>query len=449
MELLTLRSNFIKIVRASENFRLSLFIAACIVLGGTSQNILNYKVILYIVSFILIGHTLTTWRIEKRNVISWPVLLGAGFLGLHLLYLVPLPSQIWTNIAGRELAVKGFELTQSTLPWMPLSLTPEKSLISLFAFLPPIAIVLIFISNPSKHEINYAFRTIVIMAVLSTMLSLAQVISNSNSLYFYKITNMGSGVGFFSNANHQASFLAMVLTISIGLSFPSLVSNSNKNRRLHSKSVFWVLSSIMIVLGIFLTYSTFGYLLLICLLILISIVIVIKPRTVKLILIPLTLISILIFVGLLFSSNIIKELYLELSSNHDLSRHVIFENTLQLQKQFGIWGGGPGAFYDLYKVQENRATMSTIFIPQAHNDFLQITLEYGVFGLTFFILFIYKFVSRGLKIFRQKTSLNQMYLFSIIALSLPVLHSVIDYPLRNLSTLSLSAFLFSYSCRRL
>ena len=127
-------------------YRLGVFLCFCILLGGTSQYIVSLKTPIYLVSIILIAHSFTSNRSRSDisvGLLSW---CGIFILLLFLIYACPLPPSIWTDLPGRNIIQTSFNILNLELPWMPISLSPEITRLSLLDFLPPAAVFIITVS---------------------------------------------------------------------------------------------------------------------------------------------------------------------------------------------------------------------------------------------------------------------------------------------------------------
>ena len=143
------------------SFRLSFFLVLCLILGGTSQNIVTPKLPLYLYSLFMIGISMSALNKNSRLWKLKPILLiWSLFFCVHILYLIPLPPSLWGSVGGREIITQGFELLETPLPWLPLSVTPEKTFFSLFDFLPTLAIILRMGTVVNGQEFSRALWTL-------------------------------------------------------------------------------------------------------------------------------------------------------------------------------------------------------------------------------------------------------------------------------------------------
>jgi len=413
-------------------WRLPLFLIACILLGGTSQNIYAPKLALYLCSILLLASITFDKRFPLGTALkSVPIILVILFIGLCAAFLIPLPEGLWTSRAGREIVVEGFKITGGQLPSLPLSLTPEKSRLFLLGFLPPIAAgALIFTS--SERVIRRTLLVLIAMATASATLGLLQMTTGVRALYIYDITNIGIPVGFFSNGNHQACFLAMTLPVSIYF----FLRHSTEHVHSTSEQVGKFCAGISLLLFpaiILLTGSLAGVGLLIISGFLGALVMLKKKMFKKSIIVTSVALSTLAVIGYFTLGALLPQMTDEIQSNENLSRSTIFETSWDARSDFGFWGTGPGSFVDIYAMYENEDRLELTYVPQAHNDYLQTFMETGVLGLLIIFGFLAWYALQALTSLFKRGHISRMNSILLIGLSAPILHSVVDYPLRTIS----------------
>jgi O-antigen ligase len=67
----------------------------------------------------------------------------------------------------------------------------------------------------------------------------------------------------------------------------------------------------------------------------------------------------------------------------DSGRYQIWENTWKIAKDFPLYGAGPGAFDAVYFLY--RPTLKDAWVAQAHNDWLEFLVTFGIVGCVFLI----------------------------------------------------------------
>jgi len=98
--------------------------------------------------------------------------------------------------------------------WRPISLIPVETWRALLSLLPALAMFLATLSLEWEARQRLLLLALAI-GVASALLAMLQVLGGRESgLYFYAVTNVGRGVGFFSNANFLGSFEYALLPLS-------------------------------------------------------------------------------------------------------------------------------------------------------------------------------------------------------------------------------------------
>ncbi len=440
-------------------FRLPVFVVLCLVLGGTSQDIIAPKAVLYFLSLIMIGWALIFDagpnpdyvggdKSQFRKMFSGPVLLLLVTALVFIAYLVPMGPNIWTALPGRAPLVTGYEKLGIDLPSLPLSLSPHITFNSLFDFLPPLAVLITVALTRSARELMLTLYAIILVTALSFPFGIMQAL-NPGTFKFYEISNVGVPVGFFSNSNHQAMFLVMTMPLAIYVASRGVRRLSSKEDSV-SKIAMAVMAMILIVVGVLFaeSFAGFGLLLLVCAL---STPMVFSRYLKR----PKVMLAMVLVIGLIVAAAILKAgdihtlLSDKLNEGASVSRPVYFQNTIEAIRAMGWVGSGPGSFYDVYLMFENRATMTQTFAPHAHNDVIEFILELGAAGFALMALFGGWFIHacvRGVFAGRRSRKLILILLVSILAV---ILHSLVDYPLRTIALSVFTAFNAGYVSRLL
>src|SRR5262249_43301091 len=81
------------------------------------------------------------WRSpDKLRPVRWAVCFCFAAVLVPLIQLVPLPPVVWTLLPHRAPLVASFDGLGGSLPWMPISVSPTATWLSLMALLPTLAI---------------------------------------------------------------------------------------------------------------------------------------------------------------------------------------------------------------------------------------------------------------------------------------------------------------------
>ncbi len=198
-------------------------------------------------------------------------------------------------------------------------------------------------------------------------------------------------------------------------------------------TVLWALLSAVIILGIVLAGALTGYALagpmlaLSCL--------IMFPwlrRTFKLALLPALVLGTVV-IGLT------EEGQKLLSSDREVSersREQMIATTLDATAHYWPMGTGLGTFREVYDDFEDGDAAGEFYVHHAHNDYLELVLEFGIFGLIGVLAFLAWWLSRLRAIWLAGGG-GPFVEAAMMASGVILLHSAWDYPLRTaaLSTL--------------
>src|SRR5262245_52219862 len=125
-----------------RHFVVPIFLGFCLVLGGASAAGYPANMLLQLAAIPIIAWSLLVERnAPLPRVARQLLILTAAMLALILVQLVPLPSGLWSVLPGRGEASAGFALLGEPLPWLGISLTPDRTLAAALWLLPSLAIL--------------------------------------------------------------------------------------------------------------------------------------------------------------------------------------------------------------------------------------------------------------------------------------------------------------------
>jgi len=410
--------------------------------GGARPDILSL-VVLRPLSFLVVGYALLLMPKGMRRKGLMPLMLLLVLAGIMGLQLMPLPPGVWMRLPGRSLIAAIENDVGIVHGWRPLSLSPSRTLNSLFSLGVPLATSLLLIGVERKRQGSITWLLLA-AGLVSTVLGLLQMIGPSHSaLYAYRITNFGMPTGLFANRNHQAVFLACL--------YPLLahhliqLRNQETARRPMILAVLLAAAIVFLVL-IVATGSRAGTALALTALLGSAALWLIarrgQPRG------PALIDRFILPAGLLMAAALLALLFLN-SRTQGIDR--IFRESLtgelrwqilpvlsELAKTYFPFGSGFGSFYLVYQVAEPHALLQESYLNQAHNDLLQFIIEGGLPALVLLIAALTWFARAGwlcwLRFCRaadegsQKLPLGP---FAWLSLAVLLAASVVDYPLRT------------------
>src|SRR6516162_8744025 len=157
------------------------------------------------------------------------IILLCAILALPVLQLIPLPPSLWSSLPGRHEFASAYEAVGMALPWLPISLDPSATWLSVLALLPATAIFLAILSLDQRSR-RVLILLLFVIVFASVVLDLLQTMDGEDSpLRFYTSTNPDRAVGFFANANHNAALLYSAIPFAVAWAI-GLVLDHRRNR---------------------------------------------------------------------------------------------------------------------------------------------------------------------------------------------------------------------------
>ncbi|WP_066584621.1 O-antigen ligase family protein [Sphingomonas pruni] len=384
-------------------------------------------------------HRSAIW-VERGELIFWAVLFA-----LPLVQLIPLPWSVWTALPGRGLAKQVFTALGDK-PWLPISLSPSRTLDFLLALFVPFAAWLL------GSHLDYPGRTIILRAMLawalvSAVLGLVQLALGAGSqVYFYAITNDDSSVGFFANANHLGLFLAGGIVIALAWLADSMTATG---RIIAPAAIACVLAICVMLFGIAGTSSRaaaiFSVIALLAGLAMLPLERVgLKRRHVLggAAIATLTLVSGL---GLVLSGRLLSNRFQIEDGTQD--RIEFIPQLVHAASDFFPFGSGLGTFEPIFKSYEPPNTLSFGYWNQAHQDYLQTAIEGGLVGILLILAFLTWFAVRVILIWymgNKSSRVRRQQATSALFIALISAHGLGDYPLRTGTISCLFGFLAAF-----
>jgi O-antigen ligase len=404
------------------------YLLLCLMLGGASAAGFIANFMLQIASLPLIGWAIWHMVQERPSArIRVPLGLLAIFLVIALLQLVPLPPAVWTVLPGRGAVVQGYRLLGIPLPWLPLTLAPDVALSSILWLLPAFACLLGVVVLGAFRGRSIA-TAIVAVTLASVAIGALQVIGGT-SAYLYQVTNYGVAVGFFANANHNATLLLVCIPFLAALQ-ATLLKRSGSQRSASAIRLLVGAAYAIILVGLLINSSLAG--------IGLGVPVALgswlafgnqRPALRRGIVVATVVVSLAAVVTIVvgpFGNN----LFGTQTSNVELSRQTSFALTLSAARDYFPVGSGTGSFQPVYHMQEPLGSVTTTFMNHAHSDWIELLLETGLVGIAFAALFLAWWIIRVRAIWRAEEP-DPFAQAAVIATAAIMLHSVVDYPLRT------------------
>lgn len=417
---------------------LGLFCFALTLAGGSSRFDASQIAILRPLSAVLLIPAL--WFLGRDDLRRAPVVLV--LLGLWLVWmvvqLIPLPSDLWRQLPGREIIRDLDVMAGLDEVSRPISFAPFRGWNSVFAIIAPLCALLIALA--SKLSSRQLLLLVAAFGVLNAALGLLQVLGGAQSpLYFYAITNRGFPVGIFANENHSALLSAMTLVIIARLGLSAATALDARWLRLAYVPVF-----ILVLLAVLISGSRAG--LVFALMALCAggtmawlerwgparqsgrQALASDGRVNRL----LPAFALAVMLGLIVAFLVLErtpafEDLLARSSFEDL-RSSIWPFLKGVMQTHWLLGTGFGSFDRVYQIYEPTDLLMRSYVNQAHNDWAQIVIEGGLPAVA--IVFT-TMIWLGSSVYSIWSHGKARAVFWIALLAMLCAASVVDYPLRT------------------
>jgi len=438
-------------------------LAALLLGGGTrggflSDALLQFLAIpLLLLSVSRLGDLFWRHRAKLRQA-RFELVFCLAVVLVPLMQLVPLPPALWTLLPHRGPLIASFDgLGQGLehgLPWLPISVSPNATWLSVVALLPTLAVFFgtILLGYRERRLLSLA---VVAFGVVSAFLGLLQIAQGPASrLRFFAATNLSEAVGFFANRNHYAAFLYVVLlfaavwAIDVGFA----VGPWRDRRILEARSIVAITASFLTIVILLaaeaMARSRAGMVLTMISLAGVYGLVLTDRRRRNLSATPLNFLF--LAAATAFILVVQFALYRILARFNadplDDARLQFARTTIEAAWAYMPFGAGMGTFVPVYGMFERPQDLfAHAYVNHAHDDILELWLETGIFGVTLMVAFAAWFVSRAARIWRRASVGGNEFDRSLaraatIAVALIATHSFLDYPLRTAAMTAIFAF---------
>jgi hypothetical protein len=449
-------------------YAFTLFIVCIFLMGGGSRDDIQSLLLLRPLSIIFVAYAFSVSSHRRWTGNLLPVFMLATLAILMMLQLAPLPPSVWSELPQRQIYFDIATLAGMEQPWRPLTLSPSKTLNSLFSLSVPLAAMLLFM-NLERPDQRRALVVILLLAYFSAILAMLQLGgSSSGPLYFYQITNNGQAVGLFANRNHQAVLLACAIVIAAW--YAGTIKRSEKSATI---KVSAAIASIFVLLPlIFITGSRAGLVLALPAFIFALLFVyngkffsdapkkntkrVRKSKfkfwqrfSIKNLIAGAFILTLVSIVGAAFYAS--RTAAFDRLTSGDAQAELrldLLPTLLTMVQEYMPWGTGFGSFEHVYKIFEPLDLLKAEYLNQAHSDWLQILIEGGLPVVVLIVVFLGWLLARSRRVFDSsitKSRRSRIFL-SVTIIGFLVAASIGDYPLRVPSMMAvLAVFLCVFS----
>jgi len=399
--------------------------------GGGADAPINAGVLAALASLLLTAHIAAHFadRPLPAQAIGplWFLVAALALIGVQL---IPLPPALWSQLPGRETAAAVSAVSGSPDGWRPLSLDPEATRRHAAALLLPAALLLAGLGSNYRGLILLA-RTIVAAALISALLGAVQVALDSPpALSPYGPPVRGVAVGVFTNSNHQAQLMLAAL-ITTGL----LIRIEAPQLRIRTKRggfvahFGWLLFPIFIIVAVG-ADSRAALLLLLPAVAAAALIATKRKGTARLLLLLFVVLASIAAILVILPPDLVRSMQLQTMFTE--VRVVLLPDLLFTLGQYWPWGSGLGTFIPVFEANQNLNMLQPFRVNHAHNDPLELLIETGLAGALLLGAALTGICWRLVQLARRTGSSDPgpaLAGFAILALML--VHSLVDYPLRQ------------------
>lgn len=399
----------------------SLALAAILVLGGGNWTMPLPRFLAQLIGTGLLICALARGPMRGKWQPGTPDWIVVAMLALFALHLLPLPPALWTALPGRGAALEVDRALLGAPGWRPLTLDREATLRAALMLVPALAVYVAGrLGDGARHRA--LLRGVLVALAAATALALAQAAAPDAAwLHPYPRGDYAWPVGFFTNRNHHAASACMALPLAA-----LWLRGHGKRRR-----VLAGLSLLAAALVLATTSRAGAALLLIALS---GTWLADRPAQPRAFGMALGLgLAAALASGMAVVALGGDGLLGVLRRDSPLADARLDYWPLVADAAAAFWpvGSGLGTFLTGYEMMEPLDSLGPLYLNHAHNDYLEIALEAGVPGLVLPLIATWELLVLALPAWRSGGAVQHR--LAGIALMLPLLHALVDYPLRTVT----------------
>ncbi len=416
---------------------------AAVVLGGGGSPAPIPEIILQCLSAL----ALAAWLVlPKAEAPIFPVdrriwMIALMVVILPLVQLVPLPPVLWHAMNGREVERAALALVGADNSWQPWTMLPVRTFTSILAILPALVMMLMAASLPRGGR-ALLVAVIASMAFMSLIVGAGQMAGGQGNAFRFYEADLGFLNGFQANHNSAADIL-LIAMVGIAVTAREYAEYRSRTRLTPVWRLGLVAASCLLLsIGVFLTASRMGVVLLPVALL--GVLWTVWPllKFNRNWIAGLGIAALVIVVGVVWfaaHNNVIGRVLGRFDFANEYRRD-IWRDTRYAIGQYFPWGTGMGSFVPVFQGAERLEAVGQTIPNRAHNDFLELLLEGGVFAAMLLSAIVWTIGQAARKaVSKAPAGSRGQVIFAITTLAVIALHSQVDYPLRSMSLAFIAA----------
>lgn len=410
------------------------FLACAMVLGGGGSPTPATEIVVQMAFATAL--VLWVWWARTADAGTRPVpplllLLGVALILLPLLQLLPLPPALWQSLPRRDLEVATLSLVGAQDQWRAWSISPSLTWAGALAVIPAVGTMWAVSTLPGEDRRNLVLL-IGIMALIGAGLGALQMAGGPEAFRLYDRTHRGWLTAFHANRNAAADVLLMG-SLAIGAWFALARESADRSRR---RLPLFVAAQLVLLVALVLTGSRAGIALLS--LVLVILWLMLRPsdldarRGSLFAGVGVVALALLVLPLALTGNSRIMRVAQRFDATGD-ARIPLWRDTIDTLAGFWPAGSGVGTFANAFQPFESLEYLDAGFPNRAHNDYLEFLLEAGAFAVPMLIGGLIVLFLLARRAWRMSPQDHAMQLFALGSLAIVALHSIVDYPLRNMA----------------
>lgn len=336
------------------------------------------------------------------------------------------------------------------------SFAPDASFRTFLSLVPPFAVLLgVLALSPDKDR--WILATIALLVVASAVWALAQLaFSGQVDLTFHVDRPVAQATGFFSNRNHFAALMYLGLALAglgIAVNLRNILLGPGSGIRA-PRVTAWSIVLAFGLIGLAAAQSRAGVAIGAGVLLLVMLIAVIATRGATrgfrrgLGVVGIGAMMLAIHGGVFvaferFRADPIDERRVEMQSN-----------AIAVATELWPFGSGFGTFSRVYEQREPADQIANTFVNRAHNDWIEIVVEAGIFAVVLAVAWILWWAWRLLCVparcvdGESLTDARLLRAACVVGVLAVAVHSAVDFPMRTLAIATVVAALFALSAGR-
>lgn len=430
-------------MRQANRVVFAVFVAFVCLLGGASRHDVLSLILLRPLAVVAFGYSLMSLPRSPLGRARIPAILLTALALLILAQLVPLPPSVWHAVPGREPVAKldaAFGLAGN---WRPLALVPSRAWNSLFSIAVPAAAFALYsrLDPDARDKLPWLF---VIIGAATMLWGMLQLVGGEDSIFYtYRIHTDNRPIGMFANRNHQAIFIAVTMLMA-GV----LIEKAVREGRQRLGLAIAILGGYLVlcIAFEFILGSRGGLLVAVVALAAIMVAVLASPffrsggksgrgrvpswasyvRN-RWVVGGMVGFGVAALVALAAAANR-NEAFARLWASGDTTRYdrlAVLPYLVRILRDQFPWGSGFGSFDAVFLTYEPRELLTTFYLNQAHNDWMQVLIEGGIGAAVILGAFLIWLLAQLMRVRKDAGAV-----LMVVALGCFGLSSLFDYPLR-------------------